>query len=153
MTEQVRLQAMKILERRDVSRKMLVDRLTEKGAAPEEAQEAADWLCSLGLLDDARYAGLVVRHYAGKGYGPRRIREELYRRGIPKPLWEPALEELPETADTALRLLRSRLRGGCAAQEDLRRAAAYLQRRGFSWEEIRTAVERYQTETEDNGYE
>lgn len=71
MTEQVRLQAMKILERRDVSRKMLVDRLTEKGAAPEEAQEAADWLCSLGLLDDARYAGLVVRHYAGKGYGPR----------------------------------------------------------------------------------
>lgn len=101
MTEQVRLQAMKILERRDVSRKMLVDRLTEKGAAPEEAQEAADWLCSLGLLDDARYAGLVVRHYAGKGYGPRRIREELYRRGIPKPLWEPALEELPETADTA----------------------------------------------------
>jgi SOS response regulatory protein OraA/RecX len=36
----------------------------------------------LRLIDDERYAGLVARHYASKGYGLLRIREELYRRGV-----------------------------------------------------------------------
>ena len=37
----------------------------------------------MGFLNDGRYAALVVRHYAGKGYGPARVRQELQRRGVP----------------------------------------------------------------------
>ena len=146
MNPDVKAHALRILDKRDVSRKMLLDKLIEKGASDEDAAEVADWLCGLGVVNDARFAGLVVRHYAAKGYGERRICDELYRRGIAKELWDEALEELPETDDAVLRLLRSRLRGEAAEGDALRRACAALQRRGYSWDEISRAVEQLKSE-------
>ena len=148
MNEGAKKRALSLLDKRDYSRKMLVDKLTEKGVAEEEAAEVADWLCSLGVVNDERYAGLVVRHYAQKGYGPRRIREELYRRGIDRDLWDDALDELPMANDTVYRLLNNRLRGS-RTPEDMERARSYLLRRGYSWEEVRGACERYQAEIEE----
>ena len=142
MNDEAKQRALKILEKRDVSRRMLIDKLTEKAVPEADAEEVADWLCSLGVIDDARFAGMIVRHYAGKGYGTRRIREELYRRGIDRDLWDAAFEEMPETDDTVFRLLSARLRGD-ASPENLQRAQNYLLRRGYAWEEIRAAAERY----------
>ena len=142
MNDEARQQALKILERRDVSRKMLLDKLTEKGISYADAEEVADWLCGLGVVNDERYAGLVVRHYAAKGYGRRRIRDELYRRGIDREFWDGALAELPETNDTVDRLLSLRLRGD-VSPEALQRAQSYLLRRGYSWDEVCAATERY----------
>lgn len=142
MNDEARQRALKILERRDVSRKMLLDKLTEKGISNADAEEVADWLCGLGVVNDERFAGLVVRHYAAKGYGKRRICDELYRRGIDRELWDAALDELPETDDTVDRLLGTKLRGDISP-EGLQRAQGYLLRRGYSWDEIRAATERY----------
>ena len=142
MNDEAKQRALKILERRDVSRKMLLDKLTEKGISNTDAEEVADWLCGLGVVNDERYAGLVVRHYAAKGYGRRRICDELYRRGIDRELWDAALDELPETDDAVDRLLSVRLRGA-GSSEALQRAQSYLLRRGYSWDEVCAATERY----------
>ena len=142
MNDEAKQRALKILERRDVSRKMLLDKLTEKGISNTDAEEVADWLCGLGVVNDERYAGLVVRHYAAKGYGRRRIRDELYRRGIDREFWDGALAGLPETDDTVDRLLSARLRGA-VSPEALQRAQSYLLRRGYSWDEVCAATERY----------
>ena len=142
MNEEAKARALKILERRDVSRKMLLDKLTEQGVADADAEEVADWLCGLGVVNDERFAGLVVRHYAAKGYGERRIREELYRRGIDRELWDAALEELTGSDERLDRLLGAKLRGD-ASPENLQRTQNYLLRRGYSWEDIREATERY----------
>lgn len=142
MNEEAKARALKILERRDVSRKMLLDKLTEKGVADADAEEVADWLCGLGVVNDERFAGLVVRHYAAKGYGERRIREELYRRGIDRELWDAALEELTGSDERLDRLLGAKLRGD-TSPENLQRTQNYLLRRGYSWEDVREATERY----------
>lgn len=142
MNEEAKARALKILERRDVSRKMLLDKLTEKGVADADAEEVADWLCGLGVVNDERFAGLIVRHYAAKGYGERRIREELYRRGIDRELRDAALEELTGSDERLDRLLGAKLRGD-ASPENLQRTQNYLLRRGYSWEDIREATERY----------
>ena len=154
MNDEARQRALKILERRDVSRKMLLDKLTEKGISNADAEEVADWLCGLGVVNDERFAGLVVRHYAAKGYGKRRICDELYRRGIDRELWDAALDELiggqlleaAQIDDKHLtqvdRLLVANLRGD-VSPECLQRAQGYLLRRGYSWDEIRAATERY----------
>ena len=134
MNDEARQRALKILERRDVSRKMLLDKLTEKGISNTDAEEVADWLCGLGVVNDERFASLVVRHYAAKGYGKRR--------SIDRELWDAALDELPETDDTVDRLLGAKLRGD-VSPEGLQRAQGYLLRRGYSWDEIRAATERY----------
>ena len=146
MSEEARNRALRLLDKRDYSRKMILDKLTEKGISPADAEEAADWLCSVGLVDDRRYAGLVVRHYAAKGYGERRVRDELYRRGVPKELWDEALAEMPEQDDTLDRLIRSKLGGKEPSKENLSRVSAALQRRGYGWQEIREAIERLNIE-------
>ena len=142
MNEEAKARALKILERRDVSRKMLLDKLTEKGVADADAEEVADWLCGLGVVNDERFAGLIVRHYAAKGYGERRIREELYRRGIDRELWDAALEELTGSDERLDRLLGAKLHDD-TSPENLQRTQNYLLRRGYSWEDVREATERY----------
>ena len=149
MNDEARQRALKILERRDVSRKMLLDKLTEKGISNTDAEEVADWLCGLGVVNDERFAGLVVRHYAAKGYGVGRIRSELYRRGIPRELWDDAMQELPEQDDQIDTLLRRRLRSDTPDRDELRRASDYLYRRGFGRDEIRAAIARYQDNFEE----
>ena len=152
MDEELKKRALRILERRDVSRKMMLDRLTEKGASEEAAGEVTDWLCDIGAINDERYAGLVVRHYARKGYGESRLCEELRRRGIDRELWDTALAEAPEPDDTVYALLTRKLRGD-DSPENIRRAVGYLQRRGFNWSDIEPALSRWKSredeETED----
>ena len=111
MNAEAKARALALLDKRDYSRKMLIDKLCEKAISTADAEEVADWLCSLAVVDDGRYAGIVVRHYAAKGYGKRRITEELYRRGIAKELWDEALEEMPQQDEAIDRLLRNKLKG------------------------------------------
>lgn len=142
LPEQAKARALRILERRDVSRKELIDKLTDKGESPEDAETVADWLVDLGVIDDERYAAMVVRHYAAKGYGKARIQNELYRHGVGKELWEGAMEHYPAQEDTIDRLLRSRLKSADPDRAELKKATDALLRRGFSWSEINAAKDR-----------
>lgn len=125
---------------RMLSKKELTERLTKKGALPEDAADTADWLEELGAVDDAAYAGVIARHYGAMGYGPGRVRQELHRRGVPRELWDAALAQLPPPQEAIRKFLRSRLRGRPLTPEDSRRLAAALQRRGFAWQDIRPAL-------------
>ncbi len=142
LSEETKKRALAILERRDVSRKELVTKLTDKGVDPNEATECADWLEGLGVVDDARYAGMVVRHYMAKGYGKARIQNELFRHGLPKELWEEALEQYVSPEDTLDRLLRAKLKSDSPDRAELKKATDALLRRGFSWREINEAKDR-----------
>lgn len=144
-----RQRALRIIGARAMSVKELTDWLKEKGESPENAEDAAQWLLDMRLLDDAQYAAMCVRHYAAKGYGAGRIRSELYRRGIPRELWDDALQELPEQDAQIDTLLRRRLRSDTPDRDELRRASDYLYRRGFGRDEIRAAIARYQDNFEE----
>ena len=146
----VRDKALDLIAARPLSRKELTDKLTarprdrEKAAATaEEAAAAADWLEEMGYLDDADYARRVVEHYSARGCGPAKLRDELYRRGVPRDCWDDALaaQEPPEGAIDAL--LQKRLRGADPSDpRALKRAADALARRGYRWEEIQEGLER-----------
>ena len=142
LPEQAKTRALRILERRDVSRKELIDKLTAKGESPEDAAAVADWLVELRVIDDARYAAMVVRHYAAKGYGKSRIQQELYRHGIEKALWDEAMEQYSGQEETIDRLLRARLKSTTPDRAELKKATDALLRRGFSWSEIHAAKDR-----------
>ena len=88
---ETQLQAARISGSRMVRKKELADRLRRKGAEPEDAAAAAERMEELGAVDDAAYAGVIVRHYAAMGCGRGRVEQELYRRGIPRELWDAAL--------------------------------------------------------------
>lgn len=139
----VRLRAAALAAGRAMSGGELRRKLTEKGASEQDAQRAADWLTELGVLDEAAYARMVVRHYAAKGYGRRRVENELYRHMVPRDLWQAALAALPDPADSLDALVAARLRGRTADPDTLRRLAASLCRRGYAWEAVRAAIRRH----------
>lgn len=132
-----------------LSKKEVRRRLTKKGATEQEAEETAGWLESLGAVDDAGYAGVIVRHYGAMGYGAGRVRQELHRRGVPKELWDAALEQLPPPEEAIRKFLAGKLRGRGMTPEDSRRLAAALQRRGFAWQEIRPVLNEWGQEIEE----
>lgn len=139
--------------KRPRSEKEVRARLREKGCEPQDIDEVVARCLDYGFINDAEYAAAIARHYAGRGYGPGRVRTELIRRGIPKELWDAALAELPEDTDTIDRVLASRLRGRDAGDRKERdKAANALYRRGYSWEDIRAALARY-GEADDDLYD
>lgn len=144
-----RRRAANILSARPLSRKELEKRLTEKGETPAHASAAADYMEHLGYLNDESYAKLLAEHYAAKGYGPRKVRDELYRRGVPRELWDGALEGLEEPDDTLDRLIAAKLRSVRRPdRSDFKKASDALARRGYGWSDISAAIRRYQREHE-----
>ena len=119
---------------------------SQREALREQAEAVADRLTELGLLNDGEYARAVVRHYAGKGYGPRKIRDELYRRGVPREFWEDAMAEREPDDSQIDKLARQKLRGAEPTREDLKKVSDYLARRGYGWEEISAALDRLREE-------
>lgn len=137
--------ALKIINARPMSRKEMRDRLIEKGESPDNAELCADWLCEMGLINDESYAGSVVRHYAAKGYGVTRIRQELRRHGVPNELWDSALEQMPEQDDKIERFIRARLTDA-DDRAQIKKISDALYRRGYSWDEIKRAINKVKSE-------
>ena len=134
--------ALEALGRRPLSRREVTDKLNRKGVRSDLADRTADWLEEVGFLDDGEYACQIVRHYAGRGYGAARVREELYRRGVPREYWDDAMANMPDTGEIIDRLLKAKLKDGAADRRQRDKAAQSLLRRGYSWEEIRQAMDR-----------
>ena len=143
----VKAAAADLIGKRAMSRRDLERKLQEKGASEAEARYAAEWLEAIGAINDADYAALLVRHCAQLGYGPARIRDKLYEKGVPRELWEDALDTLPDQSEDVDRFLRSKLRGELPDEKEKKRLTDALLRRGFSWGDVRAAWNRLGSET------
>lgn len=142
--EAAKKRALRILGDRYMSRREIERRLISKGELEDAAREAAAWLEDTGAINDREYAAMIGRHYTAKGYGLAKVRNELFRRGIPREMWDEVIAEAEKDGvdKSAIEFLRKRLNGS-REKNDLYRASDALQRRGFSYEEARTAVKKY----------
>ena len=141
--------ALSLLTRKPQSRGELERKLAEWGAGPQEAGDICDRLEELGYLNDAAYAAQVVRWFSARGYGERKLRDELYRRRIPRELWEEAMEQAADPADSIDAFLQKKLRGGQPGDpRELKRASDALARRGYRWDEISAALRRWGAQVE-----
>ena len=145
----LREKALELLARKPQSRWELERKLKEWGASPEEGESICGRLEELGFLNDASYAVQVVEYYSAKGFGVKKLRDELYRRGVPRALWEQALEHAEDPADAIDAFLAKKLTGREGDRKELQKVSAALARRGYSWSEIRDALARFGAEVED----
>lgn len=141
-----RERAARLLSQRQMSEKELELNLIKKGEPEEYAQRAVAWLRDLGALDDSAYASSIVRYYAKKGFGMAKIKDELFKRYIPRELWEEALEHMPDCDEAVKRIIASKLKGTKPDRKELKKVSDALYRRGFSWDEIRDAIKRYEAD-------
>lgn len=124
--------ALRLLSRREHSRKELEEKLRRRGFGLAEISEALSELESQGWLDNRRSAQHLAKELLGRrGYGLARAVRELRERGFGPDEIEHALEgfageeaELERARSAATRLL-------CSERKDFRRVARFLERRGF----------------------
>lgn len=135
--------AAKQLSYRALSTEGLRKKLLEKGCTEDAADYAIAWMTERALLSDTAYAESVVRSYARKGYGEMRIRQELTRRGVDRETADAAMQAFSPDRAQLLALLEKRLRGDVSDRKEIDKAVAALQRRGFSWQDIRDALAEY----------
>ena len=152
---QAKERALSLLSYRAYSRRELVKKLRER--VPEEtAEAAADRMEELGYLDDADYAA----RYASDLYRLKRkslshIRQALRLRGIDSGIIEQVLEpyEEEDEREQILRVIEKKYRRRLEEDWEKNRpkVTAALMRLGFSYGDIRQALEEY-GEDEDDGF-
>ncbi|MCI8554706.1 MAG: regulatory protein RecX [Clostridiales bacterium] len=147
-----REKALYLLSMRDYSRAGLAKKL-EPEAGKAVAEDTADRMEELGLLDDAGYAGRLARDLTDRRcFSRRRVRQELTARGIGRDIIDQTIEELDDgDAQRALELLRKKRYNELSDEPVRRRAAAALARAGFDWEDIRQAIDCRRRELEESG--
>lgn len=94
-----RERALYLLDYRDHSRGEIVEKLS-RNVDRVIAEEVADKLCELGLIDDGAYAKKLARHFLlTKKYGARRVEFEMRRKGIDGRLAAEAVAEVEPDED------------------------------------------------------
>ena len=139
-SRQMRERALELLSRKPQSRRELTRKLNEWGAGPEEADAVCDRMEELGYLNEAAYAARIVEVYSARGFGEKKLRDELYRRGVPREEWDEALARVEDSTQAI-----DELTGWTGDRKQLQKVTAALARRGFSWSDIRDALARYET--------
>ena len=136
--------AVRILTASGLSKKELQKRLVQKGESEDDAEAAVAWLEELHLIDDLETAKQLVRSACLRGYGAARAKSILYEKGIPKELWDEALEELPEMDGAIDTFLRRKLDGRTLDAKQIKKTVDALLRRGHSYHDIQAGLRRYE---------
>jgi len=135
-----------LLARKPMSRKETEQKLRIWEASEDEISAICERMEELGFLNDAAYAARLVRHYSAKGYGLRKLKDELYNRSVPREFWEDALQQAEEPSGAIDAFLAKKLAGGNPDRKELKKISDALARRGFSWSEIDEGIRRYGVE-------
>ena len=77
------------------------------------------------------------------------LMKELQKRGVSRELWDDALSQLPDSADAIDRFLQKKLSGRTPDRALLKKLSDALLRRGFSWSDIRPALNRLGEEIDE----
>lgn len=124
-------------------------RLARSGFDEPVVEEAVARLRELGYLDDAEYARSYARsRFERGGYGPRRVRSDLMRRGVPRRIIDATIAEIFEARDDVLETAREqaakrwpRLAGEEDPLKRRKKMYDYLLRRGFGYDTVRQVVD------------
>ena len=144
---------LRLLSYRDHSEKELVAKLVQKGHKKTYAVAAVEKLKEYRYVDDERTAEIYAKDlFERKSLSINGIVSELCRRGIPREIAVNAAEKLDN--DPILRiidLLEKKYSRCLNDEKGIKKTIAALQRLGYRWSDINSALRQYQIETEDFG--
>jgi regulatory protein len=138
--------AYRYLTIRPRSRKELANKLQDKEFSDDIIAAVSEHLTRLGYLDDIKFAAQwAASRIRGRGFGRRRIEQELRIKGISSDIIKATIttlfEEAPE-AETARKEAEKKLKTLTRFEPEVRRRrlAGFLERKGFSSEIIRAIL-------------
>ena len=142
--------AIDLISRREHSRKELITKLSQRGYA-DVAEETADKLEERGYLDDERFAGMFADELKNRrGFGKRRISQELYLKGIDRDIIANILKNLDEDpTEDIIGILKRKYTRCLEDEKNTNRAFNGLIRLGYSGYDIKNAMREYADRIEE----
>lgn len=136
--------ALYLITYRDHSKKELEQKI-RRDCSPEVAQRTAEYMEELGLVDDEdfaeRYAKELLRR---KHLSPRGIKYKLREKGIADEIAENVIANLEIDSYEEIKQILNKKYCGYDEDEKIRkRAISALQRLGWSWSDIKSAMNDY----------
>ena len=130
--------ALRLLARREHSRKELLNKLTLKGYGKDAVVAVLDELARQGWQDDQRYADSYARSRIQKGYGPVRIDYELRKNGIESLNLDEIVQQVAGSWMDVLERVYSRKfkQDRAIGHHEWAKRSRFLVQRGFSGEMI-----------------
>lgn len=119
-----------LLARREHGASELKQKLKARGVAADDALPAIEAASADGRQSDQRYALMLARSRASKGYGPRYVTQELASKGVSRELVKLTLASEEIDWEQA-RAKASRSRDASPSKEALAKLKVKLARRGF----------------------
>jgi regulatory protein len=155
--ERAREICLRALERRRHSRRELELKLRQKGVAEEVWGPILDRLEGVGLVNDLEFARAFVESRRRRSpKGRRAFSAELSARGVARDTADAVLQEIfseTDPVDEAVRALEPKLRSWSRLEPEEARGkgARFLERRGFAYDTVRTALDRVLADAGDEG--
>ncbi len=135
--------ALYLIGEREMCRGELLKKLMKTYGA-EIAEEAAEYVCGLGYVNDEEYAPKLAEYLIKrKHWGVRRVRYEMITRGLDRRLVENTLADVPEEEldEELIALIEKRYINKISDYDDRRRTIAALARRGYDFGSIKRCIE------------
>ena len=142
--------ALRLLEFRAHSERELTDKLRRAGAKAEDIEEVLDFCRNYGFVNDRAYALKKARDLKNlKRWGIKRIKSELYAKGLSAEYIEEAVAGLDDDErDTLLPLVEKKL-GGNFEKKNVDKCIRYFIYRGYGFSDIKSCIENLKTEYEE----
>lgn len=139
--------AMYLINEREYSYIQLFEKL-KNNYTEDICYKVANYMAAKGYVNDKRFAEALVYSYMEcKLYGPRRVKQELYKRGIRGRIADEAIEEKLDGLEERLNKLieRKYLRDLCDPDDikAINRVKNGLVRAGYGYDDINRAVKEY----------
>ena len=143
------------LSRRPFGIKELVKKLCEKGHEKEYAEKACERLLELGLLNDEEYARILANDLLErKNYSIKRIKQELGFRGISRDIIENTVDLLDnDPVPRIIILVKKKYINKINDEKGKKRTVDALMRLGYSYSDIKTALNSISDFDEDEYYD
>ncbi len=144
-TERAILQqrALAWLSRRDYSEAQLRQRLARLGGSNDDINSVIDWCKAQRYLDPQRFVDMLLRSRINKGYGLNYIVQECRQQQISRQqVLQSDTVQQTDWFSLALQVYQKKYANSRISDfNERQKRMAYLQRRGFSNEQIQFAIE------------
>ena len=147
--EQTKDKALRLLEFRAHSERELTDKLKRAGAKDNNIEEVLEFCRNYGFVDDRSFAVKKARDLKNlKRYGIRRIKSELYSKGIAAEYIEEAVAELDDNEEMLIPLVEKKL-GGNFEKKNFDKCIRYFIYRGYSFSDIKNCIDELKIDYEE----
>ena len=139
--------ALYLISGRDYSKKQLMDKI-KKDSSEETAEEVCERMEELGLVNDENYARRLAHDLIYlKKLSVRGAKYKLMEKGIDRELCDEILEEFEvDPVEQLTELIERKYADKLDDEKGRRRTIAALQRLGYSWSDIKSALAEYEND-------